>query len=131
MAIYDTIQFLRCNVATYAIGISASMGAVLLAGGTKSKRFVLPNTRILIHQVSLSGIFEGVATDLAIEAQETLRTRRQIYDVLARHTGRDVQQIEKDCDRNRWLGAEQAVEYGLADQVLERMPERAPRPSEE
>jgi len=131
MAIYDTMQFLRCDVATYAIGISASMGAVLLAGGAKGKRFVLPNARILIHQVSLSGVFEGVATDLAIEAQETLRTRRQIYEVLARHTGKDIEQIERDCDRNRWLDARQAVEYGLADHILERMPERTSKPAEE
>ncbi len=123
LAIYDTVQFLRCNVATYSIGLSASMGAVLMAGGAQGKRFVLPNSRVLLHQPLIGGTLQGAATDLAIEAEEIIRVRRDLYRILAKHTGKKVDQIESDCDRNLWLNAEQALEYGLADSVLERMPE--------
>jgi ATP-dependent Clp protease protease subunit len=123
LAVYDTMQFLRCEVATYSIGLSASMGAVLLAGGTRGKRFVLPNTRVLLHQPLLGGTMYASATDLAIEAEEIIRVRQDLYRILARHTGKDPAVIEADCDRNLWLNAKQALEYGLADSILERMPQ--------
>ncbi len=123
LAIYDTMQFLRCDVATYSIGLSASMGAVLMAGGTKGKRYVLPNSRVLLHQPLISGTMQGAATDLSIEAEEILRLRGDLYRILAQHSSKDEQQIEKDCDRNLWLNAKQTLEYGLADGILDRMPE--------
>jgi len=123
LAIYDTMQFIRCDVATYSIGLSASMGAVLLAGGTKDKRFLLPNSRVLLHQPLIGGVLEGAATDLSIEAAEIIRLRERLYQIIASHTSQPPEQIEKDCDRNKWLDAAQALEYGLADKILERMPE--------
>jgi len=122
-AIYDTMQFLRCDVATYCVGQAASMGAVLFAGGKSDKRFMLTNSRVLLHQPLISGILQGVATDLEIEAQEILRLRARLYDILANHTGKDAEQIEKDCDRNLWLEADEAVSYGLADRILKKAPE--------
>ncbi|MCU0916230.1 MAG: ATP-dependent Clp protease proteolytic subunit [Planctomycetes bacterium] len=123
LAIYDTMQFLRCDVATYCIGQAASMGAVLLAGGAANKRFLLNNSRVLLHQPHVMGILEGPATDLDIEAREILRLRERIYDILAHHSGQDSAKIERDTDRNLWLSAEEAVTYGLADQVLQKAPE--------
>ncbi len=123
LAIYDTMQFLRCDVATYCIGQAASMGAVLLAGGAAKKRFVLTNGRVLLHQPHVMGVLEGQATDLDIEAREILRLRERIGYILARHTGQDIAKIEKDTDRNLWLSAEEAVTYGLADQILQKAPE--------
>ncbi len=123
LAVYDTMQFLRCQVATYCVGQAASMGAVLLAGGAKGKRFLLSNSRVLLHQPLISGILEGPATDLHIEAEEIIRLRTRLYDILAVHTGKKAAEIEKDCDRNLWLGAEEAIGYGLADKVLEKAPE--------
>jgi len=123
LAIYDTIQFLRCDVATYCVGQAASMGAVLLAGGHAGKRFLLSNNRILLHQPHIMGVMEGPATDLDIEAQEILRLRGRLYDILAKHTGQSPEKIEKDCDRNLWLGAEESIEYGLADRILQKAPE--------
>ena len=123
LAVYDTMQFLRCDVATYCIGQAASMAAVLLAGGKAGKRFLLANNRILLHQPAIMGILEGTATDLDIEAQEILRLRSLLYDVLAKHTGQSPQKIEKDCDRNLWLSAEEAIQYGLADRILQKAPE--------
>lgn len=123
LAIYDTMQFLRCDVATYCVGQAASMGAVLLAGGHAGKRFLLSNNRILLHQPHIMGVMEGPATDLDIEAQEILRLRSRLYDILAKHTGQSPEKIEKDCDRNLWLGAEEAIEYGLADRILQKAPE--------
>ncbi|MFQ5425023.1 MAG: ATP-dependent Clp protease proteolytic subunit [Phycisphaerae bacterium] len=125
LAIYDTMCFLRCDVATYGIGMAASMGAILLCGGTKGKRFVLPNSRVLLHQPLIGGVMQGVATDLSIEAKEILRLRGVLYEILAKHTGADRDKIEKDCDRNLWLCPTEAMEYGLVDQVLERQPESA------
>lgn len=122
LAIYDTMQFLRCDVATYCVGQAASMGAVLFAGGNKGKRFMLSNSRILLHQPLLSGIMQGPATDLEIEAKEILRLRERLYQILADHTGQDVKKIEKDCDRNRWLEAQESIDYGLADKVLQKAP---------
>jgi ATP-dependent Clp protease protease subunit len=123
LAIYDTMQFLRCDVATYCIGQAASMGAVLLAGGKADKRFLLANNRILLHQPLISGQLIGPATDLDIEAQEILRLRARLYDILAAHTGQNVEKIEKDCDRDLWLDAGEAIEYGLADRILQKAPE--------
>ena len=123
MAMLDTMQFVRCKVATYCIGMAASMGAVLLAAGTKGKRFALPNSRVMLHQPLLSGVLEGPATDLDIEAQELLRIRHNLYEFLANATGKTVEFIEKDCDRNKWLDANEAVDYGMVDKVLDRMPE--------
>ncbi|MHC4551660.1 MAG: ATP-dependent Clp protease proteolytic subunit [Planctomycetota bacterium] len=122
LAIYDTMRFLRCDVATYCVGQAASMGSVLFAGGAKGKRFILPNSRILLHQPLLSGVMQGPATDLEIEAKEILRLRERLYDVLSEHTGQDAKKIEKDCDRNLWLEAQESVDYGLADQILKKAP---------
>ncbi len=122
LAIYDTMQFLRCDVATYCVGLAASMAALLLAAGTKGKRHVLPNAKTLIHQPMIRGAIPGVATDLSIEAKEIIRTRQRIYEILAAHTGQELSKIEKDCDRNLWLSPEEAVSYGLVDRVLKKMP---------
>ncbi len=123
LAIYDTMQFLRCEVATYCVGQAASMAAVLLAGGHAGKRFLLASNRILLHQPVISGQLVGPATDLDIEAKEILRLRARLYDILAQHTGQTTEKIEKDCDRNLWLDAAEAIEYGLADRVLQKAPE--------
>lgn len=122
LAIYDTMQYLRCDVATYNIGLAASMGAVVFSGGAKGKRFLLPHSRTLLHQPMLGGVMEGAATDLAIEAEEIVKLRKTLYDIISSRTGRPLEQVEKDCDRNKWLDAGQTVEYGLGDQILERMP---------
>ncbi len=122
LAIYDTIQFIRCDVATYCIGLAASMGAVLLAGGTKGKRYILPNSRVLIHQPLITGVLTGPATELDIEAQEILRLRKRLYGILAGVTGRSEEVIERDCERNKWLNSDEAVEYGCVDKVFKHMP---------
>jgi ATP-dependent Clp protease protease subunit len=127
LAIYDTMQFLRCDVATYCIGQAASMGAVLLAGGTKGKRYVLPNSRVLLHQPLIAGVLEGRATDLSIEAKEIIRLRRNLYEILSKHTGQPVERIERDCDRNLWLDRDEAITYGIVDRVLHRAPEHVTR----
>jgi len=126
LAVYDTMQFVRCDVATYCIGQAASMGAVLLAGGADGKRSLLPNSRVMLHQPLIAGVLEGRATDLSIEAKEIIRLRQRLYDILSRHSGQDIDKVRKDCDRNLWLEAEEAIEYGLADQILHRLPEPAP-----
>ncbi len=123
LAIYDTIQFIRSGVATYCVGMAASMGAVLLAAGAKTKRFVLPNSRVLIHQPLIRGVLTGPATELDIEAREIIRLRKRLYTILSNHTGQSVEQIERDCDRNKWLNAEEAVDYGCVDQILKTMPQ--------
>ena len=123
LAVYDTMQFLRCDVATYCVGQAASMAAVLLAGGRSNKRFLLANNRILLHQPLITGILQGPATDIDIEAQEILRLRTRLYDILAKHTGKEPEKIEKDCDRNLWLDPEEAIDYGLADRILQKAPE--------
>ncbi len=124
LAIYDTMQFLRCPVATYCIGQAASMGAVLLAGGAEGKRYILPNGRVLLHQPLISGVMEGKATDLSIEAQEIIRLRKRLYDILSKHTGQPIDKIERDCDKNLWLEAEEAISYGIADKIIHRSPEQ-------
>ncbi len=122
LAIYDTIQFIRPPVATYCVGMAASMGAVLLAAGMPGKRFILPNGRVLIHQPLVHGVLTGPATDLDIEAKEIIRLRKRLYEILSTHTQQSADQIEKDCDRNKWLNAEEAVQYGCVDQILEHIP---------
>ena len=122
-AIYDTMQFLRCDVATCCVGQAASMAAMLLTGGKAGKRTLLQNSRVLLHQPLIAGVLEGPATDLDIEAKEILRLRSCIYDILARHTGQKPEKIEKDCDRNLWLEADEAISYGLVDRILHKAPE--------
>ncbi|HUV41145.1 MAG TPA: ATP-dependent Clp protease proteolytic subunit [Sedimentisphaerales bacterium] len=123
LAVYDTMQSLRCDVATYCIGQAASMAAVLLAGGKNGKRSMLKNSRVLLHQPLITGVLEGPATDIDIEAKEILRLRSRLYDILAEHTGQKPEKIEKDCDRNLWLQADEALEYGLADRILQKTPD--------
>jgi ATP-dependent Clp protease protease subunit len=123
LAVYDTMQFLRCDVATYCIGQAASMAALLLSGGKSGKRFLLANNRILLHQPLITGHLIGPATDIDIEAQEILRLRGVLYNILAKHTGQNIEKVEKDCDRNLWLDAKEAIEYGLADRILQKAPE--------
>ncbi len=123
LAIYDTMQFLRCDVATYCVGQAASMGALLLAGGKSGKRFLLQNSRVLLHQPLIAGVLEGTATDLDIEAKEILRLRTRLYNILSQHTGQTPDKIEKDCDRNLWLEANEAINYGLVDRILQKAPE--------
>ena len=123
LAIYDTMQFIRPAVATYCVGMAASMGAVLLAAGAPGKRYILPNGRVLIHQPLIHGVLTGPATDLDIEAREIIRLRKRVYEILAQATGQPLEQIERDCDRNKWLDAEEAVAYGCADQILKRLPD--------
>ena len=119
LAIYDTMRFIRCDVATTALGMAASMGAFLLAAGTKGKRNALPNTRILLHQPSIGGL-AGQASDVEIHARELMRTKQKMNELLAEMTGQDVEKIERDTDRDYMLGAEDAVEYGLIDRVVSR-----------
>jgi ATP-dependent Clp protease protease subunit len=116
MAIYDTMNFLQCDVVTYCIGQAASMATVLLAAGTKGKRFALPNSRVMIHQPT--GGAGGQAADIAIAAREILRWRRTLNEVLARHTGKTPEQIDKDSDRDYYMSAEEARAYGIVDHVM-------------
>jgi ATP-dependent Clp protease protease subunit len=116
LAIYDTIQYIRPDVSTICIGLAASMGAVLLAGGAKGKRAGLPNSRIMIHQPW--GGVQGTASDISIQAEEILRTKRRINEILAVHCGKTVEQVEKDTDRDRYMSSEEARNYGLIDNVF-------------
>lgn len=117
-AIYDTIQYIKPDVSTICVGLAASMGAVLLAAGTKGKRFILPNAEVLIHQVM--GGAEGQAIDVKIRALRIMRTRDRLNEILAKHTGQPVTKIEKDTDRDYFLSAEEAVTYGLVDKVISK-----------
>ncbi len=123
LAIYDTMQFVRPDVATYCIGMAASMGAVLMMAGTKGKRFVLPNSKVLLHQPLIGGVLEGQATDLGIHAKEMLRSRDRLYQIMADHTGKDLPTIARDCERDKWFDAQEAVDYGVADAILKSIPE--------
>ncbi len=116
MAIYDTINFMHCDVVTYCIGQAASMATLLLAAGTKGKRFALPNSRVMIHQPS--GYATGQTADIAIQAREVIRWKRTLNEVLSRHTGKSVEQIEKDSDRDYFMTAEEAKDYGIVDNVV-------------
>ena len=117
MSIYDTMQFIKPDVSTMCMGLAASMGAFLLAGGAKGKRFVLPNSRVMIHQPS--GGAHGQASDIDIHAKEILNLRERLNKLLAHHTGQDIETIQRDTERDRFLSAEAAVQYGLVDQVLQ------------
>jgi ATP-dependent Clp protease protease subunit len=120
LAIYDTMQFVTCDVATYCIGQAASMGAVLLTAGTKGKRRALPNARIMIHQ-PLAGM-EGTAEEIMIHAKEFKNVKQKLNTILLKHTGHPLEKIEQDTDRDRFMSAEEARDYRLIDEVIERMP---------
>jgi ATP-dependent Clp protease protease subunit len=117
LAIYDTMQFLTCDVNTYCIGQAASMAAVLLAAGTKGKRYALPNARILIHQPW--GGVQGQASDISIQAKEILRLKDRLNEILAKHCGRNAEELSRDTDRDRFMSSDEAKEYGLVDQVVQ------------
>jgi ATP-dependent Clp protease, protease subunit len=121
MSIYDTMQFIKPDVSTICVGQAASMGSLLLAGGAKGKRYALPHSRIMIHQPS--GGFQGQASDIDIHAREVLKLRSKLNEVLAKHTGQTIERIERDSDRDNFMDAGQAVEYGLIDTVLEKRAE--------
>src|SRR6185503_5985064 len=120
LAIYDTMQILSCPIATYCVGLAASGGAVLLAGGSKGKRFALPNAKVMIHQPY--GQVGGQVSDIEIQAEDILKTREVLNKILASHTGQPVERIAKDTDRDRYLNAAEAKEYGLVDEVLTKPP---------
>ncbi len=120
MAIYDTMQFVSCDVATTALGMAASMGAFLLSAGTKGKRSALPNTRILLHQPNIGGGLGGQVSDVEIHARELMRTKQRLNELLAQMTGQPVDKVERDTDRDYMLGAEAAVEYGVIDRLVNR-----------
>jgi ATP-dependent Clp protease protease subunit len=107
------------------------MGSILFTAGAKGKRYMLNNSRILLHQPLISGVLEGPATELDIQAREILRLRTRLYEIISHHTGRPVEKIEQDCDRNRWLEAKESIEYGLADEILQKAPAPIERPKEE
>ena len=117
LAIYDTMQFIKPDVSTLCTGFAASMGAFLLAAGTKGKRLCLPNSRVMIHQVS--GGFRGQASDIAIHAKETLFLKQRLNEIMAKHTGQSIEVVERDTDRDNFLSAEDALKYGIIDKVLE------------
>lgn len=122
LGMIDTMNYIAPDVCTYIIGQAASMGSLLACSGAKGKRFALRNSRNLMHQPLLSGVMEGQATDIEIEAREMLRLRERLYNIYAEATGQSPERIEKDCDRNKWLDDKEMLEYGLIDEVLENMP---------
>lgn len=126
LAIFDTMQYIKPDVVTYCIGQAASMGAVLLAAGAKGKRFALPNARIMIHQ-PMGGV-EGQAVDIDIHAREILKIRQRLNEILSDITGQDLKKIEKDTDRNYFMSAKEALEYGLIDKILAKRTESVPTP---
>jgi ATP-dependent Clp protease protease subunit len=121
LAIYDTMQFINCDIATWCVGQAYSMGAILLAGGTPKKRHALPNSTVLIHQPLIGGI-SGQASDIEIHANEMIRTRDKLYRILARHTGQTEERIRQDADRDHYMTAEEAQKYGIIDEVRARRP---------
>lgn len=118
MAIYDTMNFIKCDVSTICVGMAASMGAFLLAAGAEGKRFALPNSEIMIHQ-PLGGA-QGQASDIKIQAEHILKIRKKLNEMLAKRTGKSIEEIERDTDRDNWLSADEAKEYGLIDKVIEK-----------
>ena len=124
MGIVDTMRFIPPDVCTYIIGQAASMGSVIASSGTKGKRYTLPYARNLMHQPLMTGVIEGQATDLEIEAREMLRIRDAIYRIYSEATGQSLETIANDCERNNWLEANEMVDYGLCDKVLKRLPEK-------
>jgi ATP-dependent Clp protease protease subunit len=123
LAIYDTMRFLQCDIRTWCIGQAASMGAVLLAAGTKGKRHALKHSRVMIHQPW--GGVQGTASDVAIQAEEILKLKKTLNGILSHHSGRTVQQVENDTDRDKFMSADEAKEYGLVDEVIEMTPKAA------
>src|SRR6201999_2818704 len=121
LSIYDTMQFIRCPVSTLCVGQAASMGSLLLAGGAKNMRFALPNARIMVHQPS--GGFQGQATDILIHAEETKRVKQRLNEIYVKHTGRDIKAIQEALERDNFMDAEGAKEFGLVDQVIEKRPD--------
>lgn len=120
LAIYDTMQYIRPQVATICVGMAASMGAILLLAGEKGKRQALPNARIMIHQPW--GGVQGTASDISIQAEEILKTKKRLNEIIAQHTGKTVQEVEKDTDRDNYMSSQQALEYGIIDKVLAKRP---------
>ena len=120
MAIYDTMKYSPCDIATYGMGLAASMGQFLLSGGTKGKRYALPHARIMMHQPS-AGV-GGTAADIAIQAEQFAQTKREMAELIAQHSGQSVEQIEKDSDRDKWFTAQEACDYGLFDHVIKHVP---------
>ncbi len=132
LGIIDTMNFVPCDVSTYVIGQAASMGSIIACSGAKGKRFALPNSKNLLHQPLLGGVLEGQATDLEIEAREMLRLRDVIFRIYADRTGQAYDKIAADCERNKWLNAEEMAAYGLVDRILDRLPvENMPRKRDE
>ena len=121
LSIYDTMQFINCDVSTICVGQAASMGALLLAGGTKGKRFALPHSRIMVHQPSAG--YQGQVTDISIHAEEVIELKRRLNEIMAKHTDQSFETIERDLERDNFMGADAAVEYGLIDTVLARRKE--------
>lgn len=119
LAIYDTMQFIKCDVSTICVGLAASMGAILLAGGKENKRYALPHSKIMIHQPWIGGM-QGQASDIEIHAKEMMKTRDSLYNILAKHTGKTLEQITKDCDRDYFLTSEEAKEYHLIDKIFDK-----------
>jgi len=128
MAIYDTMQFIDCNVATYCVGLAASGGAVLVAGGEKGKRYALPHSKVMIHQPF--GEVGGQVSDIEIQAEDILQTREVLNEILASHTGQPIEVIARDTDRDRFMTAPQAMEYGLVDEILARPEDKKKSDSE-
>ena len=124
MAIYDTMQHVKPEVMTTCIGMAASAAALILAAGERGKRYVLPHARVLIHQPHLTGGLEGQASDIQIHAREIVRQKEEMIQILSDHTGQSIESVERDTDRDRWLTADQAVEYGLVDSIM--APSRLP-----
>lgn len=124
LSVYDTMQFVNCDVSTICIGQAASMGALLLGGGAHGKRYALPHSRIMMHQPSAG--FSGQATDIEIHAKEVLELKRRLNEIMARHTGQNVQQVEQDLERDNFMSSAEAVKYGLIDTVLEQRTELPP-----
>jgi ATP-dependent Clp protease protease subunit len=121
LSIYDTMQFIKPDVSTICVGQAASMGALLLAGGAKGKRYCLPHSRVMIHQPS--GGFQGQASDIDIHAREVLKLKEQLNAILAKHSGQSIEQIAKDSDRDRFMGGTEAVAYGIVDTILDKRPD--------
>ena len=128
LSIYDTMQFVNCNVSTICVGQAASMGALLLAGGTEGKRFALPHSRVMVHQPSAG--FQGQATDISIHANEVLALKKRLNKIMAKHTGQSIDKIEQDLERDRFMSSEAAVEYGIIDTVLAERTEMSSQKSD-
>ncbi len=129
LGVIDTMRYVPCPVATHIIGQAASMGSLVACSGTKGKRYALPHAKNLLHQPLLAGVLEGQATDLEIEAREMLRLRDVIYKIYHETTGKPVKTITRDCERNKWMDAEEMLEYGLVDKILQELPKSADKSS--